>query len=171
MPGYVLSYAAQNPNADRVARFAFFLSNFYKRKELYFRIGIYVSAASMAGAFGGLLATGLSRIPRWGTSAAPIDTWRNIFFFEGIITMLIGAAAPFVLPQRPETSKILNERERYIAYRRLELEHKATGHEKTQPHHVKRGLLNINNNSEYMHTTATCDVYLKDTYQVLLLRF
>lgn len=32
---------------------AFFLSSFYKRKELYFRVGIYVSAASMAGAFGG----------------------------------------------------------------------------------------------------------------------
>lgn len=34
---------------------AFFLSSFYKRKELYFRVGIYVSAASMAGAFGGKL--------------------------------------------------------------------------------------------------------------------
>ena len=32
---------------------AFFLSSFYKRRELYFRVGIYVSAASMAGAFGG----------------------------------------------------------------------------------------------------------------------
>lgn len=58
---------------------AFFLSSFYKRKELYFRVGIYVSAASMAGAFGGLLATGLSRIPEWGASSTPIHTWRNIF--------------------------------------------------------------------------------------------
>jgi MFS family permease len=32
---------------------AFYLSQFYKREELYFRVGIYVSAASMAGAFGG----------------------------------------------------------------------------------------------------------------------
>jgi adenylosuccinate synthase len=37
---------------------AFFITCFYKRNELLFRIGIYVSAASMAGAFGGLLATG-----------------------------------------------------------------------------------------------------------------
>ncbi|KAI4633647.1 hypothetical protein J4E80_001013 [Alternaria sp. BMP 0032] len=36
---------------------AFFITCFYKRNELLFRIGIYVSAASMAGAFGGLLAT------------------------------------------------------------------------------------------------------------------
>jgi len=36
---------------------AFFISCFYKREELYLRIGIYVSGASLAGAFGGLLAT------------------------------------------------------------------------------------------------------------------
>ena len=72
---------------------AFFLSCFYKRKELLFRVGIFVSASSMAGAFGGLLATGLARIPRWGTDSAPIHTWRNIFFFEGIVTVLISIGA------------------------------------------------------------------------------
>lgn len=72
---------------------AFFLSSFYKRKELYFRVGIYVSAASLAGAFGGLLATGLSRIPQWGASSTPIHTWRNIFFFGELncFTMVISA--------------------------------------------------------------------------------
>lgn len=39
---------------------AFYLSCFYRRQELLFRIGVFVSAASLAGAFGGLLATGLS---------------------------------------------------------------------------------------------------------------
>lgn len=39
---------------------AFFLSNFYRRGELMFRIGIFISASSMSGAFGGLLATGLA---------------------------------------------------------------------------------------------------------------
>jgi hypothetical protein len=37
---------------------AFFITCFYKRNELLLRIGIFVSAASLAGAFGGLLATG-----------------------------------------------------------------------------------------------------------------
>jgi adenylosuccinate synthase len=39
---------------------AFFLSNFYRRGELMFRIGMFISASSMSGAFGGLLATGLA---------------------------------------------------------------------------------------------------------------
>lgn len=50
----------------------------YRRQELGFRTSIYISAASASGAFGGLLAIGLSSIPRWGR----IHTWRNIFFFE-----------------------------------------------------------------------------------------
>lgn len=49
---------------------AFYLSSFYKRKELYFRVGIYVSAASIAGAFGGLLAAGFSQIPEWGIAGS-----------------------------------------------------------------------------------------------------
>ncbi|OHE90789.1 hypothetical protein CORC01_13929, partial [Colletotrichum orchidophilum] len=42
------------------------LSQFYRRDELGFRTSIYISAASASGAFGGLLAIGLSSIPRWG---------------------------------------------------------------------------------------------------------
>lgn len=124
---------------------AFFLSAFYKRKELYFRVGIYVSAASMAGAFGGLLAAGLAKIPRWGVESAPIHTWRNIFFFEGLLTMIIGGLAPLILPQSPETSTWLTEREKFIAAERLRIEHRANANQVVKPHHIKRALLNINN--------------------------
>ncbi|KAH9904838.1 major facilitator superfamily domain-containing protein [Xylariomycetidae sp. FL2044] len=124
---------------------AFFLSSFYKREELYFRIGIYVSAASIAGAFGGLLAAGFSQIPEWGVAGSKIHTWRNIFFFEGIITMLVAFCAPLILPQSPETSMRLTERQRWIAAERLRLEHKAHPNEQVKSHHIKRALTNINN--------------------------
>ncbi|KAM0813640.1 putative Major facilitator superfamily (MFS) profile domain-containing protein [Seiridium cardinale] len=124
---------------------AFFLSSFYKRKELYFRVGIYVSAASMAGAFGGLLATALTRIPTWGTAASPIGTWRNIFFFEGILTMIVGAVAPIILPQSPSSSKRLTVREQWIAEERLRLEHKSYSNENVKPKHIKRAVFNIMN--------------------------
>ncbi|SPO03264.1 related to permease of the major facilitator superfamily [Cephalotrichum gorgonifer] len=124
---------------------AFFLSSFYKREELLFRVGIFVSAASMAGAFGGLLATGLSRIPAWGTGAARIDTWRNIFFFEGIITIIVAFAAPLWLPSSPATSKFLDEREKWIAMERLTREQKEKPTEKVEARHVKRAFLCIHN--------------------------
>jgi len=124
---------------------AFFLSTFYRREELLFRIGIYVSAASMAGAFGGLLATGLSKIPAWGTDAALIHTWRNIFFFEGIITMIVGLLAPIWMPHSPETAKFLTPRERHIAAARLVIEHKANPAEKVKLAHIRRAIFCIHN--------------------------
>ncbi|KIX08038.1 uncharacterized protein Z518_02693 [Rhinocladiella mackenziei CBS 650.93] len=125
---------------------AFFLSTFYKRRELYFRIGIFISAASIAGAFGGLFATALARIPRWGTDSTPIHTWRNIFFFEGLLTTLVAAAAPIFMPSNPQTCTFLSERERHIAHERLVREHRADPHERVQWHHIKAAVLNVNNN-------------------------
>ncbi|KAI1180779.1 major facilitator superfamily domain-containing protein [Nemania sp. FL0916] len=124
---------------------AFYLSSFYKRGELYFRVGIYVSAASLAGAFGGLLAAGFSQIPEWGVAGSRIHTWRNIFFFEGILTVIAAIIAPFVLPQTPETAHYLTPREKWIAAERIRLEHKASIHEKVEMHHIKRAVTNINN--------------------------
>ncbi|KAK6439190.1 hypothetical protein LTR95_004609 [Oleoguttula sp. CCFEE 5521] len=124
---------------------AFFLSSFYRRGELLFRVGIFVSAASMAGAFGGLFATGLARIPRWGTDATPIHTWRNIFFFEGLITMAVAIAAPFLMQTKPEECTFLTPREQLIAAERLAREHRAKAHEVVKWKHVKMAVFNVNN--------------------------
>jgi sugar phosphate permease len=124
---------------------AFFLSTFYRREELLFRVGIYVSAASMAGAFGGLLATGFSKIPAWGASGMIIHEWRNIFFFEGIITIIVGLLAPIWMPHSPETAKFLTPREKHIAAARLVIEHKANPAEIVTWAHVRRAVLCIHN--------------------------
>lgn len=124
---------------------AFFLSCFYKRNELLFRIGIYVSAASIAGAFGGLLATGLSRIPAWGAAGHMIHTWRNIFFFEGLVTIIIGALAPIWMPTTPSDAYFLSERERRIAAERLVREHKADPAEKVTMRDFKQAVFCIHN--------------------------
>ncbi|EXF75652.1 major facilitator superfamily transporter [Colletotrichum fioriniae PJ7] len=125
--------------------FSFFLSSFYKREELLFRLGIFISAASLAGAFGGLLATGLSRIPEWGFDSAPIHTWRNIFFFEGFVTMLFGGFAPLWMPTNPATAYFLDERQRAIAAERLQRQHKADVDQKVTLSDVKRAVFCIHN--------------------------
>ncbi|KAI1201152.1 major facilitator superfamily domain-containing protein [Nemania serpens] len=124
---------------------AFYLSSFYKREELYFRIGIYVSSASLAGAFGGLLAAGFSQIPEWGIAGSRLHTWRNIFFFEGILTIIAASIAPFILPQSPETSRYMTAREQWIAAERIRLENKASVHQKVELRHIKRAVTNLNN--------------------------
>jgi MFS family permease len=97
----------------------FILSCFYKKKELFLRMSLFIASSSLANSFGGLLAADLSEIPRWGTNSAPIHTWRNIFFFEGLMTMIIAASAPWFLPQGPASATFLTPRQRYIAAERM----------------------------------------------------
>ncbi|RYN16393.1 hypothetical protein AA0119_g13342 [Alternaria tenuissima] len=129
---------------------AFFISCFYKRNELLLRIGIFVSAASMAGAFGGLLATVLSRIPPWGASSMVLHTWRNIFFFEGLFTVLVSLIVPFLMPRSPEECYFLNDRERIIATQRLHMNsdvktEEVEGNEDITFDHIKRAVTNPSN--------------------------
>lgn len=142
--------------------FAFFLSCWYKRNELLFRIGIYVSAASIAGAFGGLLAAGLDKIPPWGASGMIIERWRNIFFFEGLLTVLIGLAAPRWMPTDPETAWFLTERERRIAAARLVREQKENPAEQVTKAHLKSAMTCL-----HTYTCAACFFIINITVQGL----
>ncbi len=54
-----------------------YLSMFYKRHNLMFRLGIFYCAAPLSGAFGGLLATGLSQIDFHGYKGW-VSTRRNM---------------------------------------------------------------------------------------------
>tara|TARA_R110002003_G_scaffold76_2_gene7000 strand:- start:132 stop:788 length:657 start_codon:yes stop_codon:yes gene_type:complete len=74
-----------------------------------------------------------------------IDTWRNIFFFEGLFTVLVGLGAPFLMPTSPQGCWFLNERERMIAHHRLVSKTGALENEKVEVRHVKRAVLNITN--------------------------
>jgi MFS family permease len=57
----------------------FYLSTMYKKNELALRIGLFYTSGAVAGAFGGLLARGLSAIgPRGG-----LEGWRWIMIIEG----------------------------------------------------------------------------------------
>ncbi|GJN82040.1 hypothetical protein PLIIFM63780_005577 [Purpureocillium lilacinum] len=92
-----------------------YLSGLYTRGELALRIGIFYTAASLSGAFGGLLARGLSAIgPRGG-----LEGWRWIFIIEGLLTIVAGAIAFLALPNSPATARYLTEEEREWAMKRL----------------------------------------------------
>ncbi|KAG8408147.1 hypothetical protein J3459_018109 [Metarhizium acridum] len=92
-----------------------YLSSLYTRGELALRIGIFYSAASLSGAFGGLLARGLSAIgPRGG-----LEGWRWILIIEGLLTVVAGLVAYLGLPNSVATATYLSAEEREWAVRRL----------------------------------------------------
>jgi MFS family permease len=119
---------------------SYMLSTLYRRHELVTRVGIYASFSSLAGAFGGLLAIGFSKIPKWGM----IDTWRNIFLFEGLITIIVSVGVYFVLPSSPETAYFLTEEERIVAVQRIKMETLSNDQHHLKPIHFKLAMRNLN---------------------------
>lgn len=86
----------------------------YCRDEIQFRQALFFSAASVAGAFSGILAFGISKMDGVGGLAG----WRWIFILEGIATVLVAAMAFFLLFDFPATASFLTEEERaFVIYR------------------------------------------------------
>lgn len=62
----------------------------YKRHECGLRMSIFFSAATAAGAFGGLLARGILEMRGVGN----LSGWQWLFILEGMLTFLIGSFKP-----------------------------------------------------------------------------
>ncbi|KAF2659562.1 MFS general substrate transporter [Lophiostoma macrostomum CBS 122681] len=97
---------------------AYYLSRWYRRSELAFRLSLYIVMAPLAGAFGGLLASGILKLSHFGS----LHQWRMIFAIEGIITCALSVIAFFTLTDRPATAKWLTQEERDLAIARVKSE-------------------------------------------------
>ncbi|XXH04733.1 hypothetical protein Hte_011155 [Hypoxylon texense] len=91
----------------------FYLSLFYKRNELAFRIALYFGSAQIAAAFSGLLAFGVFQIE------SHIRGWQWLFIIEGSLTVVVGAVAFWWLPSTPSGCRWLTEAEKSVARARL----------------------------------------------------
>lgn len=94
----------------------YYLSCWYKRSEYGIRAAIFFSAASVSGAFGGLLAAAISNMDGVGGKAG----WAWIFILEGLATIVAGAASFFIIQDFPDTARFLSEAERSVVIRRLQ---------------------------------------------------
>ncbi|KAF8825596.1 hypothetical protein HHX47_DHR6000312, partial [Lentinula edodes] len=94
----------------------YYLSCWYKRSEFGIRAAIFFSAATVSGAFGGLLAAAISKMDGIGGKPA----WAWIFILEGLATVIAGALSFFIIQDFPDTAKFLTEAERTVVVRRLQ---------------------------------------------------
>lgn len=97
---------------------AYYMSRWYCRAELTFRLSLYVVMAPLAGAFGGLLASAILKLDNFGT----LTDWRMIFAIEGIITVGLSLIAFYSLTDRPETAHWLTEEEKNLCIARVKSE-------------------------------------------------
>lgn len=96
----------------------------YRRTEVNFRIALFFSSATIAGAFGGLIARGIQEMD--GLSG--LEGWRFIFIIEGAITFLAGLVSPFILNDYPNTARFLKQHERDYLAARLRLDSDGLSH-------------------------------------------
>lgn len=86
----------------------------YCRHEIQLRQAMFFSAASVAGAFSGLLAFAISKMDGVGG----LEGWRWIFILEGLVTVVVAIVSYFLLYDFPETAGFLTEEERaFVVYR------------------------------------------------------
>ncbi|CAH0057085.1 unnamed protein product [Clonostachys solani] len=101
---------------------AYYLTMWYCRHEIQLRQAMFFSAASVAGAFSGLLAFGIAKMDGVGG----LEGWRWIFILEGIVTVLVAFASFFLLYDFPETASFLTEEERQFVIYRLKYQGQTT---------------------------------------------
>jgi MFS family permease len=94
----------------------YLLTTWYCRFEVQTRLAVFYSAASLAGAFSGLLAFAIEKMDGVGGLAG----WRWIFILEGILTVTVACTLPWSLPDSPERASFLSEGEKNYINRRLE---------------------------------------------------
>ncbi|KAF0327381.1 putative transporter [Colletotrichum sp. SAR11_59] len=119
---------------------AYYLSRWYRRSELAFRLSLYIVMAPLAGAFGGLLASAILRLPHFGG----LHTWRMIFAIEGIITIGLGLLGFVTLTDRPASARWLTAAEKELAEARVRSERVGQAHllDKMDTRKLRRGIFN-----------------------------
>ncbi|WVQ83899.1 hypothetical protein IAT38_006043 [Cryptococcus sp. DSM 104549] len=92
-----------------------YLCFWYKPSERGTRMAIFSASIAVAGAFGGLIATGVSFM----SGKAKLYGWQWLFILEGIPAVICGILIYFFLPDFPETAKFLTCEERELAVSRM----------------------------------------------------
>ncbi|KAL5422001.1 hypothetical protein PMIN04_005103 [Paraphaeosphaeria minitans] len=100
----------------------FYLTLFYIRGELGFRISIFFGSALLAAAFSGLISYGVFQIKH------SIPGWKWLFIIEGAMTVILALIAFFWLPASPSSAWFLNDAERQLAERRTLRDLSSTAH-------------------------------------------
>lgn len=133
--GYQMSYYL--PYLILFIQVPFYMTFFYRRSELAYRVGLQISAAPLATSFASSLAWVIVKLSNNG----PFEPWRALFLFEGFPSIITAIFAWYYIPDSPETARYLSSRERKVARLRLQQE---TQHDDASDLNEKRSTSRVN---------------------------
>jgi MFS family permease len=90
-----------------------YMSLFYPRYDLAFRIALFYGSYAIAGAFGGIIAYGCFKIN------GSLLGWQYLFIVEGACSIVVALVTPFWLAKSPGTAWFLKPNERAYADNRM----------------------------------------------------
>ena len=93
-----------------------YITIFYPRYDVAFRVALFYSCYAIATAFGGLIAYGTFHI------GGHLYPWQYLFLIEGGATIFIALLTPFWLPKDPATAWFLTPTERDFAVSRMRVD-------------------------------------------------
>jgi MFS family permease len=96
----------------------YLIGMWYKRSEAQRRYSFFFSSTTLAGAFGGLLASAIGKMD----GMRGYHGWRWIFILEGCLTCIVAVIFFFFIPSFPEDAKWLTEEERNYIRARLQVD-------------------------------------------------
>lgn len=105
----------------------FYMTFFYKRSELAYRVGLQISAAPLATSFASSLAWVIMKLSQSG----PIAPWRALFLVEGFPSIITAVAAWYCIADSPSKARYLTPRERKVAAVRLRSEQRPSNSQST----------------------------------------
>jgi len=112
------------------------VSQWYPPQKTQSRMAMFYLSSALSGAFSGLLAAGIAQMRGVGG----YEGWRWIFILEGILSVAVGIASFFLLPDSPGTASWLKPDEArflelmHVSSRGAKLSHEG---EKDKKHHWK----------------------------------
>ncbi|OGM50571.1 MFS transporter, partial [Aspergillus bombycis] len=93
----------------------YLMGMWYKRSEAQKRFSFFFSSTTLAGAFGGLLASGLGKME----GLRGYRGWRWVFIIEGVLTCVVAIICYFLVTDFPEDAKWLTDEEREFVREKL----------------------------------------------------
>ncbi|CZS77704.1 unnamed protein product [Fusarium graminearum] len=94
----------------------YYITFWYKGNERSIRVAVFFASATLAGAFGGVLAYGIGRM----NQVCGLEGWRWLFILEGMLSVVASVGVYFFLPDYPETASWLYAEEKSLASLRLQ---------------------------------------------------
>lgn len=119
--------------------FALITSQWYTKAEQGLRTGIWFSFNGWAQILGGLVAYGIA-VGVDGPSYSGLAGWKIVFLVWGLVTVVIGIAFLFVVPDNQLNARWLNKEDRILAVERIRVNQQGVGNKHFKMYQLREAL-------------------------------